>query len=415
MRLLIHRGSKQIGGTCIEIESQGKRILLDIGMPLDADRDEAQAPDISGIREPDPSLLGIFLSHPHLDHYGLYNSVNNKEVPILIGQAGKNIIEAANRFMPRKYEFRRTILLSDRERVELGPFTLTPFLMDHSAYDAYSLLIEADGKRVFYSGDFRAHGRKGPLFEKMISHPPENIDVLLMEGTTLGRTGEENRYPTEAELEEQFVRVFKESPGLVLFWGSGQNIDRLVTVFRACRKAGREFIADMYAASVLEAVGNPKIPHKGFDGFHVYLPKSQKRPIIESQDFAFSQSFRSWRIFPEDIRRSPGKYVMVFRPNMRWELEKAGCLENPAVIYSMWPGYLEQERYGSFLNWVKEKAVPFHHIHTSGHAPLADLKRFASALNPRVLVPIHTFYPEDFSRHFQNVQMKADGEWWEVC
>jgi ribonuclease J len=38
--------------------------------------------------------------------------------------------------------------------------------MIHSAYDAYSLLIGADGQRLFYSADFRGHGRKAALFEQ---------------------------------------------------------------------------------------------------------------------------------------------------------------------------------------------------------------------------------------------------------
>ena len=40
MRLCIHRGTKQIGGTCIEVEAQGKRLALDVGLPLDAPDDE---------------------------------------------------------------------------------------------------------------------------------------------------------------------------------------------------------------------------------------------------------------------------------------------------------------------------------------------------------------------------------------
>uniref|UniRef100_UPI001C5CADBA hypothetical protein n=1 Tax=Escherichia fergusonii TaxID=564 RepID=UPI001C5CADBA len=66
---------------------------------------------------------------------------------------------------------------------------ITPYLADHSAFDAYSLLVEAHGKRAFYSGDIRAHGRKARLFENLVEHPPQAIDVLLLEGTTLSRPG----------------------------------------------------------------------------------------------------------------------------------------------------------------------------------------------------------------------------------
>ena len=64
MKVRIHRGTREIGGTCIEVEAQGKRIALDVGLPLDAPDDasggahERLLPAVSGFREPDDSLLG---------------------------------------------------------------------------------------------------------------------------------------------------------------------------------------------------------------------------------------------------------------------------------------------------------------------------------------------------------------------
>ena len=52
--------------------------------------------------------------------------------------------------------------------------------------------------------------------------------------------------------------------------------------------------------------------------------------------------------------------------------------------------------------------------HTSGHAPLADLKRFAEAINARKVIPIHTAEPEQYDEFFQKVEPKEDGQWWEV-
>ena len=73
MRIRIHRGTKEIGGTCIEIEAQGKRVVLDVGLPLDAsdaDTDvyDTLLPKVPGFREPDESLLGVVISHAHQDH-----------------------------------------------------------------------------------------------------------------------------------------------------------------------------------------------------------------------------------------------------------------------------------------------------------------------------------------------------------
>ena len=70
-----------------------------------------------------------------------------------------------------------------------------------------ALLLEADGQRPFHSGDFPSHGRRGRLFERLISDPPKNVDVLLMEGTTLGRSDADQEYPSETDLERKLTEL----------------------------------------------------------------------------------------------------------------------------------------------------------------------------------------------------------------
>jgi ribonuclease J len=283
--------------------------------------------------------------------------------------------------------------------------------VDHSAYDAYALLVEAEERRLFYSGDFRGHGRKSSLFDRLLAHPPK-VDTLLIEGSTLGRSDADSEYPTESELEDRLQTLIQSTEGLVLVWCSGQNIDRLVTVYRACRRTGRQFISDMYTAHILRSIENPRLPQPDWTGFRVYLPLSQKQKIIRDGLFDLAKSFSSWRIYPEALQNEAGQSIMLFRPSMMKDLEKTNCLKSARLIYSMWPRYLKDERHRLFLDWLRQRSIPMVHCHTSGHAPLADLKRFAEALSPRMLVPIHTFEPERFANHFENVSQKMDGEWW---
>ncbi|MDP6810927.1 MAG: MBL fold metallo-hydrolase, partial [Kiritimatiellia bacterium] len=183
MKVCIHRGAHQIGGTCVELACQGKKLVLDIGVPLDADDPAKVAmPPVAGLTATDPSLLGIVISHPHQDHYGLAARVP-EGTTFLMGAATERILAAAADFTPSGGTFENVLHLSDRQPIELGPFRITPYLMDHSAYDAYAVLIEAGGKRLFYTGDLRGHGRKAKLFERLLAAPPTNMDVLLMEGT----------------------------------------------------------------------------------------------------------------------------------------------------------------------------------------------------------------------------------------
>lgn len=84
-------------------------------------------------------------------------------------------------------DLRPSAFLTDRRPIAVGPFTVTPYLVDHSAYDSYALLIEAGGRRLLYSGDLRGHGRRRDLFDALITGPPRDMHALLLEGTHVRR------------------------------------------------------------------------------------------------------------------------------------------------------------------------------------------------------------------------------------
>jgi L-ascorbate metabolism protein UlaG (beta-lactamase superfamily) len=269
MRVRIHRGTQEIGGTCIELEVDGARLLLDLGLPLDGGlSDGSFHPWIDGLSG-NGDLLGLVLSHGHIDHWGLA-PLAGPDLPVALGAATLRILQAAAPFVPRPYVPPRPIEFVDGGSVHFGPFRVTPHLVDHSAYDAHAIEVEADGKRLFYSGDIRGHGRKAALFEKMLTHPPKNVDVMLMEGSSFGRLDPDRSFPAEAEVEQRFVELFGQSEGLALVAASAQNIDRMVSLYRACKRTGRTLIIDLYTAEILRATENANIPQSGWPNVAVY-------------------------------------------------------------------------------------------------------------------------------------------------
>jgi ribonuclease J len=105
---------------------------------------------------------------------------------------------------------------------------------------------------------------------------------------------------------------------------------------------------------------------------------------------------------------------MLFRPSMQIDVEKAGCLDGACLIYSMWDGYLKDEKQKPFLAWLESCGIPLHKCHTSGHASLRDLKRLRTAFESAKVVPIHCAEPELFEKDFERVERHLDNEWWEV-
>jgi ribonuclease J len=227
--------------------------------------------------------------------------------------------------------------LIDRQPIKIGPFCITPFLVDHSAYDAYALLIEADGKRLFYSGDFRGHGRKHGLVDELIAHPPSDIDTLLLEGTTMSRADENTASVSEHELEEEFVSRFLNTTGLVLIHASAQNIDRMVSVYRACQRTGRTLVIDLYTAMILEATGNPRIPQSHWERVALCVPKTQRIQIKRNGWFDKLDRHSRHRIFlKRHLAKAPDNYALLFRGLWMRDLEQADVLEGGCLIHSQW-------------------------------------------------------------------------------
>jgi len=415
LRVCIHRGSKQIGGSCVEVESQGQRLLIDLGLPLDAKKNSSQyLPEISGLDGNDASLLGILISHPHLDHFGLLTHISPM-IPVGMGPAARRILAAAAPFLPGNWPVpSQGWDYQSGQYFEVGPFLITPFLVDHSAYDAYAILVESDGKHLFYSGDLRAHGRKAALFEHLVAYPPTNIDTLLLEGSSLGRLNDDQHFPTEADIETQLVQAFSATEGLALVHTSAQNIDRVVSILRACKRTGRKLIIDLYTAAILEATGNIHIPQSNWPEVALFIPQAQRIQIKNNAWFDLLKHHAANRIFFENLLEAQSKSTLLFRPLHCPDLERGNCLIGATYIYSQWEGYWEKDSYIKLKEWLERNAIPKISIHTSGHAGLVDLQKLVTAINPLKVVPIHTFFPKRYSELFSNVEVHNDNDWWEV-
>lgn len=413
MQVRIHRGAHEIGGNCVELASGEDRILLDLGRPLSADWDEAvPLPKVEGLSSPDPKMHGVVLSHSHLDHYGLADQLH-PDVPVYLGEEAARVLEAAAFFSPVTRSPRLAGYLHDRSPLRLGPFTVTPFLADHSAFDAYSLWVEADGRRLFYTGDIRAHGRKSRLFDRLVAHKPE-ADVLLMEGTNVRAQPHTSPQSTEHDVEDNLLETMRATSGLVATFSSAQNLDRLVSVFRAARRASRTLVVDLYTATVARATGRSSIPQPGFDGLAVYVPQRQRRLVAQTEEFNRVSDIADVRLFPEDLATQRGRLAFIGTASTALELIEAGALYGGAAVWSLWDGYLEQPAGVRLRELLAEADVPLHHHHTSGHGYIDDLSRLVDAFPSARVVPIHSGATDRFSVHFPRVEQHPDGEWWEV-
>ena len=87
-------------GSCVEVEYRGSRLILDIGRPLSAGRDEfIPLPGVPGLATGHPSIAAILLSHGHQDHWGLIDQVHHS-IPVYIGKRAADVLRAADFWVP---------------------------------------------------------------------------------------------------------------------------------------------------------------------------------------------------------------------------------------------------------------------------------------------------------------------------
>ena len=223
---------------------------------------------------------------------------------------------------------------------------------------------------------------------------------------------------TESEVELELADTLKATSGLVVVLGSAQNIDRLVTVYRAALRSDRDLVVDLYTADIAAATGRPSIPAVGdaWPRVHVYAPLRQRVRVKESGEFDRVERVRDRRLFAEQLRERAGELVLfgAYQGEIP-SLIRDGLLSGGAVVWSMWDGYLEEPS-GQRLQKVLQSAnVPLIQHHTSGHATPADLVRLVDAMKPDVVVPIHTEALDAYASAVgEVVQPHADGTWWTV-
>ncbi len=410
MKIKIHKGTNEIGGNCVELSHGDCSLLLDIGLPLDPESVPAPVEDMK------PSA--ILVSHPHQDHYGLMDMLD-PDIPIYMGAVSHSLIDAVRLFTGGKALDNEIVHIKPWKEFEIGPFRIYPYLMDHSSSEAFAYLIEGGGKRVFYTGDFRAHGRKGILFDNLLKTPPQNIDVMIMEGTMLGRSNAD--FPDEKSVESKIVEIIENQENITFLLCSSQNIDRLVGAFRACIKSDKTMVIDAYTAWVLEKMKqvSRNVPAMDWEQVKVYIPGGQYQALKKHREFfgSFYQDIfnDNIRIKSEEVHSRAKDLLFIARPSMHKIIDKH-LTSNPVnVIYSMWLGYIEDERYAEQNARVREyrddPGVNFQYAHTSGHADLEQLKVLARAINARKLIPVHTEFAKDFTCHFENAMVLNDGEW----
>lgn len=380
MKLCIHRGTHQIGGIAAEISTASTRILIDMGDELSLDPNFVSAPlNIPGVTDANGRCDAVLFTHYHGDHTGQMLRIR-PEIPLYAGALAKDIMRLSSAHSWKKDE----ALCKRIETIRtfsagvpflIGDIQITPFSIDHSAADSYLFLIEADGKRVLYTGDFRLHGVRGKTMDKILDRRIGKVDAIITEGTTVSRT--DGKTVTEWELQAR-VRNYLQQYKYVFVLCATTNLDRIFALARAVPR-GKYCICDDYQKTLVETVS------KHWNGISSFY----EMPKLLS--FKYHPPARFAELGGLMFVRANSKFEAIIR-----QYDPAQSI----LLYSMWDGYRTKpdSNIPEFLSLTGTWAE----LHTSGHASPDDLRHVIEKAAPEIVIPMHTDAPQKMQTLCQN-------------
>ena len=369
MIVKILRGTNQIGGSSVIIATKNAKIVIDFGSELN---DNPKKLEVEGLTKDRSDVDAVFFSHNHGDHVGLIDTINN-DIPIYMGKTSLELLKMfAERTKERQYKLKtldRVKTFEKQDKITIKDFVVTPYYVDHSAFDAYMFLIEAEGKKILYTGDFREHGFIGKGLEPVLQNHIGKVDVVICEGTTLNR--DDTKTLTEFELEKEIGKVVNSNKYVFVMCAS-TNIFRIESICNAIMD-GKHKLSDKYQSDIINCI---KLNYE--EKSHYYcnsLSEYSENDKAEYEEYGFVMFIRQGKYF----KKIMDKY------------------KDAKIIYSMWHGYLDKENGDdreTLRDFFGNREII--ELHTSGHATKEAIKKLIDITSPNYVIPIHTEAKEKF-------------------
>ena len=405
-KITFHNGILTIGGTIIEIAYEDSHIFFDFGSEYNP-KDPVQpknlqdlldlklVPYLNNMFDPSIPLKGfeskedsfkntaVFLSHVHLDHSKIVNYLN-PSIPLYTLEGTKSLLNTLNinddfLFPLYKNEGKNTreiVGVKENDIINVGKIEVKVMPVDHDAYGACGLLIKTPDLVISYTGDIRLHGYREKDTLNFCKES-ENCDVLLIEGVSVSfqEVDEEvttNEISNEPELIDKINEIVKNNTNKqITFNYYISNIERIKKIIETNPR--KVVLGAYYSYVVKEATG--------FQSYYYQL---------DDKDYGLDENYK---IDFQRLLDDEGDFFWqldTLAMNYIDKLKEGGIYihSNAVPLGDFDPAYEK------FLKKFEDNNVQFERISCSGHAHPKDLIKIINLINPKLLVPIHSYHPE---------------------
>ncbi len=382
LRVVALGGLGEIGRNMTVFEYDGKLLVVDCGVLFPETEQpgvDLILPDFSSIRDRLDDILAVVLTHGHEDHIGAvpYLLRERADVPIIGSRFTLALLAAKlkeHRIVPVLDE------VAEGDLIDVGPFGLEFFAVNHSIPDAMAVAIRTGAGLVLHTGDFKMDqlpldGRLTDLggFARLGA---EGVDLLLSDSTNAEVPG---FVTSEREIGPVLDEVVRTARGRVVVACFASHVHRVQQVLDAAEKhkrkvafVGRSMVRNMGVASDL---GLLRIP----DGIVVDMKKVEQ--LERNKVLLVSTGSQGEPLSALSRMANRSHHQVRIEEDDTVVLASSLIPGNENAVYRVINGLA---RWGAR---VVHKGVA--KVHVSGHAPAGELLYLLNAVKPSNLMPIH--------------------------
>ncbi|MBN2052029.1 MBL fold metallo-hydrolase [Candidatus Woesearchaeota archaeon] len=393
MKLIFHGAAREVGRSCIEIQTQGDRYLLDAGIKFKEGGFEYPEKVINV-----PDIDGLIISHAHLDHSGAlplfehYNIIcpvfctrlTYELTKILLKDSYKierirNLHPAYGKVDLKKVDKSMRLVKYDTEYNHRK----MKFMLRNAGHVPGSsmILLEAEGKKILYTGDIKL---KTTEVVKGAFTDYSDIDVLIIESTYGNRDLPDRQETRKRFLDKVEETVKKGGSALIPVFSLGRAQDVLVMLHE------KKFNVPIYMDGMCKKITNKLIGSNDpyVNNKEILEEMYDKRVERIGSERHRKRAMQRQGIFVVTSGMLQGGPVLAYLKYM-WHESKNAILLTGYQCKRTNGRHLLEEGFIYIDGWRTEVKCFVDKFDFSGHADKNDLMEIIRRVNPKKIIFQH--------------------------
>ncbi len=389
LKIIFLGGLNEVGRNIAVLEKDNNIIVIDCGIMFPDDYlpgIDYLIPDFSYLKRNASQIKAFIFTHGHEDHIGavpfLFKEINPATAPIYATKLTLGLMKSKLNGGMSSGGISFNEVDTDA-KLQIGPFEIEFFRVNHSIPDNVGLIIRTDIGTVVHTGDFKfdqypIDGRVTE-FAKLAKAGQEGVLALLSDSTN----AEEAGYTlSEREVGKTLYEKFMQAEKRIIVATFASHIHRIQQVFDVAKKLDKKVAAS--GKTMLKTI---KIASElGF----LSIPDNTMIPITKIDEYPLKKIVML-------STGTQGEPLSALRKMALNEHPRVKIMTGDTVVISASPIPGNENAVSSTINMLLKQGANVVYesiagVHVSGHAQGEEIKLMINLVKPQYYIPVHGEY-----------------------